>query len=198
MKKKSNKTMLLGLLAILLLVAIDQFTKYLATAFLAGNASAVLLPGVFELRYLENRSAAFGFDFITFLQDKFPIAYFTAHPDVFLSVKMGIFAVLTIAVCVLLLSVFWRVPEHDRRFAAMDVILIAFIAGAVGNCIDRVTRGYVVDFFYFSLIDFPIFNVADIYVTVSAFFIVVLGLFYYKEEDFERIFPPKKKKDTNL
>jgi signal peptidase II len=51
----------------------------------------------------------------------------------------------------------------------------------------------VVDFFYFCLIDFPIFNVADIYVTVSAFFIVVLGLFYYKEDDFEAVFPSKKK-----
>ncbi len=46
---------------------------------------------------------------------------------------------------------------------------------------------YVVDFLYFKLIDFPIFNVADIYVTVSTFLLAVLVCFYYKEEDLERI-----------
>ena len=66
------------------------------------------------------------------------------------------------------------------------------MAGAFGNLIDRVFRGYVVDFFYFSLINFPIFNVADIYVTVAAFMFIILGLFYYKEEDFSLIFPDKK------
>ena len=56
-------------------------------------------------------------------------------------------------------------------------------AGAVGNFIDRMSNGYVVDFFYFKLINFPVFNVADIYVTLSAVFLVILLLFKYKEED---------------
>ena len=86
-----------------------------------------------------------------------------------------------------------NIPK-ERRFRYIDWILIAFIAGAIGNLIDRAVHHYVIDFFYFKLIDFPIFNVADIYVTVSAFFIIVLGLFYYKEADFERIFPSKEKK----
>ena len=59
---------------------------------------------------------------------------------------------------------------------------------ALGNFIDRVFRNYVVDFFYFKLIDFPVFNVADIYVTVAAFAMIILGLFYYKEEDYNKIF----------
>ena len=58
----------------------------------------------------------------------------------------------------------------------------------MGNFIDRVFRNYVVDFFYFKLIDFPVFNVADIYVTVAAFAMIILGLFYYKEEDYNKIF----------
>ena len=62
------------------------------------------------------------------------------------------------------------------------------MAGAFGNMIDRAFRGYVVDFFYFKLIDFPVFNVADIYVTVAAFAMIILGLFYYKEEDYNKIF----------
>ena len=74
----------------------------------------------------------------------------------------------------------------------MDIICILFFSGAIGNFIDRVIRNYVVDFFYFRLINFPIFNVADIYVTVAAFAMILLGIFYYKEEDYNKIFPGKK------
>ncbi len=75
-----------------------------------------------------------------------------------------------------------------EKFRLMDGICILFFAGALGNFIDRVFRNYVVDFFYFKLIDFPVFNVADIYVTVAAFAMIILGLFYYKEEDYNKIF----------
>lgn len=67
-------------------------------------------------------------------------------------------------------------------------------AGAIGNFIDRVTQRYVVDFFYFRLINFPVFNVADIYVTVAAV-LLILCLLFYKEEDFERILPTKRNHD---
>lgn len=59
------------------------------------------------------------------------------------------------------------------------------MAGAAGNLIDRIRFGYVVDFFYFRLIDFPVFNVADIYVTVSFAVLLLLVFFQYKEEDLE-------------
>ena len=54
--------------------------------------------------------------------------------------------------------------------------------------------GYVVDFFYFELIDFPIFNVADIYVTVATFVLAALILFFYKEDELDCLFPKKEKK----
>ena len=79
------------------------------------------------------------------------------------------------------------------KFIGLDWILILFISGAIGNLIDRCVNNYVIDFFYFKLIDFPIFNVADIYVTVAAGLFIILGLFYYKEEDFELLFPSKKR-----
>ena len=60
---------------------------------------------------------------------------------------------------------------------------MALGAGAAGNMIDRVRQGFVVDFLYFKLIDFPIFNVADCYVTLSALGLVLLIIFYYKDED---------------
>ena len=85
-----------------------------------------------------------------------------------------------------------KIPD-DKKFRCVDAICVMLFAGGIGNLIDRIRLNYVVDFFYFSLIDFPIFNVADIYVTVAAFAMVILGMFYYKEEDFDLIFPSKKK-----
>ena len=63
------------------------------------------------------------------------------------------------------------------------------IAGGIGNLIDRIFRGFVVDFIDINqLFNFAIFNVADIYVTVAAVFFVIMGVFYYKEGDFAKIF----------
>ena len=64
------------------------------------------------------------------------------------------------------------------------------VSGALGNFIDRVCRGYVVDFIYFSLIDFPVFNIADMYVVCSGILLVMLVCFRYKNDkdyDFLRI-----------
>ena len=60
--------------------------------------------------------------------------------------------------------------------------------------IDRLRFDYVVDFFYFSLINFPIFNVADIYVTCATIILAILILFYYKDEELDCLFPKKKEK----
>ena len=69
------------------------------------------------------------------------------------------------------------------------------MSGAIGNLIDRCFRKYVVDFFYFKLIDFPVFNVADIYVTSAAIVLIILIMFYYKEEDFDFMKISKNKKE---
>ena len=161
-----------GIIA-LILVAIDQLTKYLAVITLKPSSTGVfvLIPGVFEFRYLENQSAAFGVDLLSIIQNIFHFTYWSENPLAFLRAKMIFFS---------------------ERFRLLNVVVILFIAGALGNLIDRIVNNYVVDFFYFSLINFPIFNVADIYVTVAAFMFIILGLFYYKEEDFSLIFPDKK------
>lgn len=116
--------------------------------------------GVFELLYSENRGAAFGM-----LQGKQIFFLFVA------------IAVLSVAVFSVI-----RMPA-TKKYLPLHVIAMFLSAGAVGNMIDRFTRGYVVDFLYFRLIDFPIFNVADCYVTISMFFFIILFFFYYKEED---------------
>ena len=76
----------------------------------------------------------------------------------------------------------WKMPP-EGRYRPLAVCLMMISAGAVGNMIDRVSQGYVVDFLYFKLINFPIFNVADCYVTIGAACLVFLIMFYYKDED---------------
>ena len=72
------------------------------------------------------------------------------------------------------------------------MLCVTYTAGALGNLIDRIFRGYVVDMIYFVPINFPVFNVADCYVTVSCVLIVVMCLLKLKEEDFNKIFTIKK------
>ena len=150
-------------------VLLDQFTKYLAITRLKGEEPFILLKGVFQFEYLENRGAAFGL-----FQDQ--------RMFFFISVAV---------ICTVVIWFYLKVPM-ERRFLPLRICAVLIVAGAFGNCIDRVRLNYVVDFFYIKLIDFPIFNVADIFVTVSTFALVVLLFFYYKEEDFERIFHRRK------
>lgn len=76
---------------------------------------------------------------------------------------------------------------HETKFIAIKWILVILVAGAVGNMIDRIYNGYVVDFLYFELINFPVFNVADCYVVVGAILAVILIIFYYDDNDLNRI-----------
>ena len=167
-----KKRALLGSLSCVFLVFLDQLTKFFAQKSLMGKEPFVLIKDVFELQYLENLGAAFGV----------------------MQGKKTFFVIFTVIVLLLLAVLYFKIPAQ-KRFRPVLWILVLFYAGAIGNFIDRVRLNYVVDFFYFKLINFPIFNVADIYVTVAAFFVIVLGLFYYNEEDYEAIFPAKKKAD---
>lgn len=189
---KSKKCIILSVLTAILLIIGDQITKLLAELLLKGQEAFSIIPGVFELHYLQNTSAAFGVDPVSILQNIFHFQYFIDNPDAFLMWKMGFFTVFTLIVILLMFLLFLRIPEK-KRLKWIDFMLILLIAGAIGNLIDRITHQYVTDFFYFKLINFPIFNVADIYVTVGVFLLIVLGIFYYKEEDYEEIFPSKKK-----
>lgn len=148
----------------LALVLADQYTKLLATAHLRGQQPYVVIDGVFELLYSENRGAAFGM----------------------MQGKQAFFFVVALAVFAAAAYAMWRMPPwSNRRYHGLKICAIMITAGALGNMVDRVTLGYVVDFFYFSLIDFPIFNVADIYVTTATAVLLVLICFFYKEEELE-------------
>jgi len=76
-----------------------------------------------------------------------------------------------------------RVPQGKKYFS-LHMLLIMISAGAIGNMIDRIRFDYVVDFIYIVLINFPIFNVADMYVTFATVIWVFQVLFVYKDNDF--------------
>lgn len=165
MKNERSKRLLhmfLAILGVAILTIVDQWTKGLAFHSLKGKTDLTLIPGWFSLHYLENRGAAFG---------------------IFQN-QQSFFYVLTIAVLLVLLLIYWNIPEH-KRYLPFRITMIVLMAGAVGNLIDRMVHQYVIDFFYLEIIDFPVFNVADIYVTFSVIFLIILILFYYKEEELQ-------------
>lgn len=162
--KSRTRSMIAFASSVVMLLILDQVTKLAARDALSGQTAFPILPGVFELQYLENRGSAFGL----------------------LQGQRVLFLVMAGLVLCVIPYVYSRIPL-TRRFWYLRVIAGLFLAGAIGNALDRLLYGYVIDFFYFSLIDFPIFNVADIYVTVSTCLLILLILFYYQEEDFEQI-----------
>ena len=124
------------------LIAIDQLSKVWAAT--ATVAPIPLIPDVFELRYAENRGIAFSM----------------------LQGQRWIFVPVSLLMVVVLALMLLRSPLRKHLVFSLSCTMV--LAGAIGNVIDRVVHGYVIDFLYFKLIDFPIFNFADCCVVVGA------------------------------
>lgn len=154
-------------------VAFDQWTKWMVVLHLAGKEPYVIWDGVFELHYSTNDGAAWGM----------------------LSGRQGFFLIVALVVALLVAYTLYKIPS-DKRYLPLIVCMMLILSGAVGNMIDRVSQGYVVDFLYFKLINFPIFNVADCYVTIATALLLVLLFFYYSEEELT-FFSLKKKGEEN-
>ncbi len=144
------------------LLFLDQITKYWARHVLSKTDKISVLDGVFSFTYVENRGAVWGI-----LQGKY----------------MAL-AILTIFITLMLIWFIYRIPK-EKKYNYLQLTLVLLTSGAVGNLFDRLYFRFVTDFLYFELIDFPVFNVADCYVTVSAFLLIVLFCFYYKEKDLD-------------
>jgi signal peptidase II len=141
--KGASQTMWLWILIIIGSIWLDQLTKWLAVTLLQGNPSVPIIPEVFQLTYLENPGAAFGM-----LQN---------NRWVFLIVS-------TVGILAVFLYLLMKRPTSKLLCLSLSFI----VGGGIGNMIDRVLLGYVVDFFDFCLINFAIFNVADSFVCVGA------------------------------
>ena len=88
---------------------------------------------------------------------------------------------MTLAIAIGTFIAFKKLPQ-DKGNNLLRASLIMILGGAVGNCIDRLARGFVVDFFEVTFIDYPVFNVADIFVVAGAFLMAFTVLFVIKEE----------------
>lgn len=148
------------MIALCSLLLADQYTKWLAISHLKGQKPFVIISRVLEFSYLENTGAAF--------------SSFAG--------KQTLLICLTTVVTLLLLWKYLTLPD-GKRFVPMRLCMLLILSGAVGNLIDRVSRNYVVDFIYFVPIDFPKFNVADIYITVGVAVLAFLLFFRYSDED---------------
>lgn len=149
-------------ISIILLTFLDQYTKYLAIDRLKDHNPIILINHILEFRYLENKGMAFGL----------------------FSGRIPFFVFICIVFFILAIYFFVRIPK-TKFYIPVILVEIVLTAGAAGNFIDRIWRGYVVDFIYFKLIDFPIFNVADIYVVLSCIVLVILIIFKYEDKDFK-------------
>lgn len=164
MSVKKKLYLILDLIVIIGLIIFDQYTKNWAVVFLKDKPAYNLINGILELNYLENQGAAFG-----------------VLPN------QKIFFVF---VAVVILStvgyVLIKLPDH-KKYTILHFLFSLIVSGSIGNMIDRVRYDYVVDFIYFVRGNFPIFNVADVYATISAVILLFLLLFVYKEKDLDFI-----------
>ncbi|MCR5636426.1 MAG: signal peptidase II [Clostridiales bacterium] len=143
--------MALALLLMGTLVITDQLTKYMVVNFLMPVGSVPVIGDFFKFTYLENRGAAFG---------------------IFQN-QRWIFIVLTFAILAVMLWISFRYEIKSKMLFA-SLVLVA--AGGIGNLIDRIFLGYVIDFISFSFFP-PIFNFADCCITVGAVMLLVSMIF---------------------
>ena len=138
-------------------VALDQFTKYLTVANIALYADIPFLPGIVQLTYVRNTGAAF--------------SSFEGQQWLFALV----FAVFT----GLLLWEYFKKPMPFSKFERLCIF--AIYGGGLGNMIDRLRLGYVVDMIETTFMEFPVFNVADCFITCGCFALMASLLLFNKE-----------------
>lgn len=159
--------MLFAIVAAVILIA-DQWLKYWVTVNITlSTGSQELIPGVIKLVNIHNSGAAFGW---------------LDNVDYARWIFLAITAVFIVVIAVLLVR---RV--FDSRFAVWCEVL--FLTGALGNCIDRVFLGYVVDMFKVEFVNFAVFNIADAVLVVSCLLFIIY-VFFAPHETLE----PEKKK----
>lgn len=190
MKKLSR--VLVPLLSIAAIVGLDQWSKYLIIQHFAEGEEKNLIGEAIVLTYVQNRGMAWGF---------------------FQNGQL-IFSILTpLAICAVIF-LYVRTP-WEKEYRPIRIAEVMMVGGAIGNLLDRIFRyepstgsmfhGYVVDMIYAKFIHFPVFNVADIFVTLAFFFMIFLLLFVYNEDEFNKCFgnfpqkePPKHLNEMGL
>lgn len=141
----------------IVLLAIDQISKHFAILNLKGKEDIIIIKDWLHLTYVENSGAAFGI---------------MQNATIF-------FTIITFIVVFGIL--YYLLKNGNKVDSFYKTILVIIMAGAIGNLIDRIRFNYVVDFIFSplgGLYDFPVFNFADIYITLSAIVIIIYTLFF--------------------
>lgn len=143
----------MSLILILILLFLDQISKYLTRVYLTHDIK--IIDNFFHLTYVKNSGAAFGI----FSNNKILLLYLTTF--------------IIIALVIMYFKFNYRMNLYT------NFVSILFIAGAIGNLIDRIVHGYVTDMLHFYIFkySFPVFNLADVYISLSVFFIIIFTIF---------------------
>ena len=141
--------MYIWLIVALVLTAADQLSKALIVSNLSETARIVCIPGVVDIVYVENTGAAFSM----------------------LSAHTWLLGLVSAAFCAAIAVYMAKMKFADKRYQIIGGMLLG---GALGNGIDRLFRGFVVDFIELAFIRFPVFNIADIAITLGAVLLVVI------------------------
>ena len=144
--------MIFWLICSFLIIFIDQVTKYIALTRLEG-LEVTFIPKVIDFVYVKNNGAAFNI----------------------LSGKIELLSLISVVFAV---GVIWYIIYKKPQNKMFRFSLMLLFAGAVGNVIDRIFRGFVVDFIKTTFIDFPVFNIADIAIVCGAILLSVYVLFF--------------------
>ncbi|HWQ59115.1 MAG TPA: signal peptidase II [Clostridia bacterium] len=160
---------MLEIIIFIVVIALDQVTKAVCASWLPTlpNNTYPIFEGVFSLTYVENRGAAFGM-----LQN-----------------MRVFFLIMTVLVCGALVYILIR--ERGKMHLVMRISLALILVGALGNFVDRLLLGFVRDMFYFELINFAIFNVADASISVGAT-MLILDLLFFKGRKYVMDKPAKR------
>ncbi len=167
--KLSGRNIIISIITFAILYMIDRVSKTYVASKLKDSDPITFFNDKFELSYLENVGAAWGI----------------------LSGKQLFLIVFTMLIICIIIFFYFRIPG-DKRFLILKISVILLLTGAIGNLVDRIRFNYVIDFLYFKAIDFPVFNIADCYVTVGAFILVLCLMFKYDQDELDFWFLSKK------
>lgn len=172
--KKQILCKIVAALTLVLAIILDIVTKKIVVDNMALYEEIPVIKGVFHWKYIQNRGAAFGM-----LAD---------NREVFLVIS---------SVAIVVMAIYLLFTRTDRLWWMIGIGML--VGGGIGNMIDRIALGYVVDFIYVALIDFAVFNVADCFVCVGVALLMYLSVLdlvrEYKEGKAKKALEGDKKHD---
>ena len=161
-KKDKRKYILLSLLLAIVLIVLDQLSKDLIIKDYEVSEGKPVIKGIIEILHIKNKGSAWGM--------------FHNKP---------VIPIIIACILILLIMYVYKNLLGYKHYRGLRICIVFLLSGALSNIIDRIRIGSVTDFIYFKFVDFPVFNVADIYVTFSIAIMLILLIFRYKGADID-------------